>query len=643
MSSSTPQKHTSSIVFVALGSLGDALPLCVVALALRQRHDSVKSCAVIVSSDVDLRALYALLPATDGASLAVSSSVASIPSDGDHGLDAALDDLATLASAFSPDLMCFNLWSVAAAHVAEALDCQVAVCSPAPAPAYGSIGAEHYRAIARALRSGVPSTIEGSGALPIPESVASYANFWMAPLLAPCYASWRAARGLPTIPALFPAISAGAPLPPVLLGYDSLILPPPGWWPREVNVCGSWLWGRRQGTSCAVERSSSLCPALRCALGFEGTAATAAGPSLPRVLVDLGSVTRAWARRHVVASAATPPRDAVGAAEDDLMLFIGRSIARTVAGIAVLRLPAPLATLGAAQEPLPVLRTAGTKRTRDTSTATSVPGGGETPTVKYPCRCTLFAPLVTSPATASCAVGCDPPASLFLSCADRGVRDDKECTALPLTTSVVYGHDPLPGSLLVVPHAFSHRDALRCQWRAPAPSSSQDAGSLPAPAPRPPQRAVAAFVHHGGAGTSATAAAAGVPQVVLSLAFDQPMWAARLEALAVAPAAPRLAAGCGAVAAAAAVAALVREVAVERQDEYCRAAGALRDSLAEAAAAAAPASDAALGAGGSGEAAALPAEGCEPEAEEVEFTPGTALACQALMSLLEGAPGRAGH
>jgi hypothetical protein len=45
----------------------------------------------------------------------------------------------------------------------------------------------------------------------------------------------------------------------------------------------------------------------------------------------------------------------------------------------------------------------------------------------------------------------------------------------------------------------------------------------------------AAVLHHGGSGSAAAALAAGVPQVVVPLQFDQPFWAARLEQLGVAP------------------------------------------------------------------------------------------------------------
>src|SRR5690606_26195340 len=44
-------------------------------------------------------------------------------------------------------------------------------------------------------------------------------------------------------------------------------------------------------------------------------------------------------------------------------------------------------------------------------------------------------------------------------------------------------------------------------------------------------RRVAAVVHHGGAGTTATAARAGAPQVVVAQAADQPYWAARVADL----------------------------------------------------------------------------------------------------------------
>jgi vancomycin aglycone glucosyltransferase len=38
-------------------------------------------------------------------------------------------------------------------------------------------------------------------------------------------------------------------------------------------------------------------------------------------------------------------------------------------------------------------------------------------------------------------------------------------------------------------------------------------------------------VHHGGAGTTTTAARAGAPQVVVPQAWDQPYWAGRVAAL----------------------------------------------------------------------------------------------------------------
>ncbi|GAA0251537.1 hypothetical protein GCM10010492_59920 [Saccharothrix mutabilis subsp. mutabilis] len=46
---------------------------------------------------------------------------------------------------------------------------------------------------------------------------------------------------------------------------------------------------------------------------------------------------------------------------------------------------------------------------------------------------------------------------------------------------------------------------------------------------------MAAVVHHGGAGTTAAALAAGVPQVVCPLVADQPYWAQRAHSLGVAP------------------------------------------------------------------------------------------------------------
>jgi sterol 3beta-glucosyltransferase len=51
---------------------------------------------------------------------------------------------------------------------------------------------------------------------------------------------------------------------------------------------------------------------------------------------------------------------------------------------------------------------------------------------------------------------------------------------------------------------------------------------------------VSAVVHHGGAGTTGAAAAAGRPQVICPVGTDQPFWAARMRELGVAAAAPAL-------------------------------------------------------------------------------------------------------
>ena len=46
---------------------------------------------------------------------------------------------------------------------------------------------------------------------------------------------------------------------------------------------------------------------------------------------------------------------------------------------------------------------------------------------------------------------------------------------------------------------------------------------------------MSAVVHHGGAGTTAAACAAGVPSLVVPFTMDQPFWASRIEALGVGP------------------------------------------------------------------------------------------------------------
>jgi vancomycin aglycone glucosyltransferase len=51
-------------------------------------------------------------------------------------------------------------------------------------------------------------------------------------------------------------------------------------------------------------------------------------------------------------------------------------------------------------------------------------------------------------------------------------------------------------------------------------------------------RRVAAVVHHGGSGTTATAARAGVPQIIVPHITDQFYWADRIQKLGLGPAAP---------------------------------------------------------------------------------------------------------
>lgn len=59
---------------------------------------------------------------------------------------------------------------------------------------------------------------------------------------------------------------------------------------------------------------------------------------------------------------------------------------------------------------------------------------------------------------------------------------------------------------------------------------------------------VAAVVHHGGAGTTHTAALAGAPQVVVPLFGDQPYWAGRVQALGIGDTVPVAALSAGALA-----------------------------------------------------------------------------------------------
>lgn len=79
------------------------------------------------------------------------------------------------------------------------------------------------------------------------------------------------------------------------------------------------------------------------------------------------------------------------------------------------------------------------------------------------------------------------------------------------------------------------RAILATGWGGIAPPSTPDVHVVDQVPHRWLFPRMGAVVHHGGAGTTAAALAAGVPQVVCPFVADQPHWAARAHALGVAP------------------------------------------------------------------------------------------------------------
>jgi hypothetical protein len=268
-----------SITFVALGSLGDAVPLANLAAAwvsagVRRRAH------VLISNDCGLNA-EAVVHAQCGSAAAVTvqrlpipalapSVAAAEPSQaggGTHGSgegprllgrpESDLDVLYAAVAATAPHAVLFNLWSVAAFHVADALAVPCAMVSPAPASPAAVAAAD--RAVVRLLRQerALCAVVEEDDErTPLPSrfgSVRANLLHWMAPLLADPYPAWRAAHGLAPLPALLSPDRAASV--PVLYGCSAALLPPPGFWPANAHVVGWWGGCASAPAPCAIAAS----------------------------------------------------------------------------------------------------------------------------------------------------------------------------------------------------------------------------------------------------------------------------------------------------------------------------------------------------------------------------------------------------
>ena len=99
------------------------------------------------------------------------------------------------------------------------------------------------------------------------------------------------------------------------------------------------------------------------------------------------------------------------------------------------------------------------------------------------------------------------------------------------------GFDPLATVELVVEALHGRRAVIAAGWGGLASAALPDSVYCIEEAPHDwllPRMRLA--IHHGGAGTTAAVARAGIPQVIIPHMADQPFWAARVQVLGAGPA-----------------------------------------------------------------------------------------------------------
>lgn len=138
-----------------------------------------------------------------------------------------------------------------------------------------------------------------------------------------------------------------------------------------------------------------------------------------------------------------------------------------------------------------------------------------------------------------------PPTGALLLEDPRPLEDELEAFLAAGEPPIYIGFGSLAGSepalneqfLREVVEAVGCRAVFHAGRNAPArPQVEGPLLRIGHAAHRPLFARVAAVVHHGGAGTFAAAARAGVPQVLVPHAYDQPFWAERAYRLGIAPA-----------------------------------------------------------------------------------------------------------
>jgi len=262
--SSSPFQHkrlklqgSATVGFLALGSLGDCLPLCAIAESLKFSKQvkltrSALNC-FIVTNATNIPKIRALRPNFPIEIRPVNIPVIFQDMQGKTNRDLYEEkhksssstavmhqemDL-LLEACKGATVLCFNLYSIVGYHLADALsEVQARLClSPALGTSH-DVATTNHLAIKRLLvwsKRRLDHAQKG-------KVTYSEVEHWMVPLFNPNYATWRVAHELSPN---FLGQSDEEDLPdstPVLYGVSPLLCPRPGYFPQSVEMAGQWFF-----------------------------------------------------------------------------------------------------------------------------------------------------------------------------------------------------------------------------------------------------------------------------------------------------------------------------------------------------------------------------------------------------------------
>jgi hypothetical protein len=222
------------VCFVALGSWGDVQPMLMLAAAFLSAHPDFILRLVTHKCMKDRIALATSLSATEVRYI----DIPILQVESEEEVEGTEDELQLLAHAVGePNAIVFNLFSIAAYHLAEALTVPcMALHSGAPPPV--DAGQRTLRWLRKTRRGLVR-------ALRIAESpLLTWAEIehWCCPIFNDVYKSWRVTNlGLAADP-LAGVMSVETLPPPVPLVYTTspLLLQPPAYWPASITFPGGF-------------------------------------------------------------------------------------------------------------------------------------------------------------------------------------------------------------------------------------------------------------------------------------------------------------------------------------------------------------------------------------------------------------------